>query len=137
MNIIEKHDLKISGYHNYAGDAQVDWRRVSEELEELFLHPDTTEFKEAIQFYINYPPMKQMIVNGSLKWENIEPNTDLLSDKILLYIRRVRNNLFHGGKFKGRYFADPERSETLIDYALIVLDRCLSVLPDVKQAYEE
>jgi hypothetical protein len=39
---------------------------------------------------------------------------------ILLWVRRVRNNLFHGGKFNGHWF-QPERSEQLITASLVVI----------------
>ncbi len=153
MEVIQKHNLQIAsdfffkfarleyalkaaGYHNERGDAKVDWEKVAKKLEDVFHDPAPSDFAEAVRYYINHPPKKQMIIDGRLSWQEVDPNTNLPSDKILLYVRRVRNNLFHGGKFRGQYFGDPERSEILIEYALKILDKCLLAMPDVKEAYE-
>lgn len=54
--------------------------------------------------------------------------------KILILIRRVRNNLFHGGKFNGEWF-EPERSEALMRNALIILRACGESHHEVSKAY--
>lgn len=56
------------------------------------------------------------------------------SQKILILIRRVRNNLFHGGKFNGEWF-EPERSEALMRNALIILRACGENHHEVSKAY--
>lgn len=53
---------------------------------------------------------------------------------VLLLICRVRNNLFHGGKFNGRWF-EPQRSEELMRYALIILRACGQSHDKVSNAY--
>lgn len=53
---------------------------------------------------------------------------------MLLYVRRVRNNLFHGGKFNGRRFA-PERSELLLRHSLTIHRACIDASEDVHQAF--
>ncbi len=52
----------------------------------------------------------------------------------LIYVRRVRNNLFHGGK----YFEEDavNRDERLIDCSLVVLEACVRAVPMVHLAYE-
>jgi len=58
------------------------------------------------------------------------------SDLVLQYVRRVRNNLFHGGKFNGRWF-EPERSAELLIHCLTILNACLEVSPEVGEAYRQ
>ena len=81
-----------------------------------------------------HPPKKQIVVDGRLSWNLAPPNTDLRSDLVLIYVRRVRNNLFHGGKVNGHWFA-PEGSEALLRHSLTVLHACLAASNELNQAY--
>jgi hypothetical protein len=90
---------------------------------------------EAVRFILAQLPKVQMVnAAGGLEWADV-PEVGPTSRQLLLYIRRVRNNLFHGGKFNGRWFA-PERSEPLMRHSLTVLRACLEASPKVKDAYE-
>lgn len=80
------------------------------------------------------PPKKQIVEGGVLGWSASTPQTDLQSDRLLIYVRRVRNNLFHGGKFNGRWF-EPERSTVLMQHSLTILNACLAASPAVSEAY--
>lgn len=154
MKVIQMHNLKLAAdfFFNFArfeyalkavgyrimrrGNIEADWRRLAEELDYLFQNPSTQEFEEAVKYYIKRPPMKECLIEDRLVWREAEPSTDLMADKVLVYVRRVRNNLFHGGKFSGKYLADPERSNTLMEKGLIILDTCLSAIPELREAYE-
>ncbi len=154
MEVKQKHDLRIAadfffqfarfeyamkavGYRNSEnGEAKPDWHKLSEDMEETFKHPPSNSFTEALDYYWQHPPMKQIVKNGNLKWAVVPPTASSQADRVLQYVRRVRNNLFHGGKFEGGYLEDPERSETLMKYGLIILDECLNALPKLRQAYE-
>jgi hypothetical protein len=78
--------------------------------------------------------MKQIARDGRLEWSDAPPD-GTPTVVLFQYIRRVRNNLFHGGKFNGRWF-DPERSERLIGSSLVVLDACLDASPELREVYE-
>jgi len=58
---------------------------------------------------MHHLPKKQVYSNKALQWNDVAQEAENENDLILLYVRRLRNNLFHGGKFDGRFF-DPERS---------------------------
>ena len=47
-------------------------------------------------------------------------------DQVLDLIRRVRNNLFHGGKFNDAH-SGPGRNELLLRHSLAILHRCLEL----------
>jgi len=128
--------LKAAGYHPGNGVASPDWTKFAKELDGIFENPENEEFREAIDYYLNHPPKKQLIENSRLVWREVEPHTNSKADLVLQYVRRVRNNLFHGGKFKGNYFEDPERSEDLIQKGLIILNQCLESNQDVYEAFE-
>ena len=100
--------LKAAGYHEGNGEAKPDWRRFAESIPDIFDNPSTLELQTAIDYLEQHPPKKQVVKDNVLEWQVSRPSTNLKSDLILLYVRRVRNNLFHGGKFNNRWFA-PER----------------------------
>lgn len=129
-----EYSLKASGYNNGDGAAKANWRKFALEVEELIACPSSGSLKEAIDFILNAPPRKQVIREGVIEWDVSEPTTDSQADKLLIYVRRVRNNLFHGGKFNGHWFA-PERSEPLLKHSLVILSSCVESIPDVKSAY--
>ncbi|RWJ32112.1 MAG: hypothetical protein E5X40_05115 [Mesorhizobium sp.] len=100
----------------------------------LFNSPGEPDLKAAVDFILDHPPKKQIIANGVLTWSNSAPDTDLLSDRVLIYVRRVRNNLFHGGKFNGHWF-EPERSELLLRHSLVILRACIDASNDLGAAF--
>lgn len=126
--------LKTSGFNNGDGPAVANWQNFAHSVEELIANPPSPALKEAIDFFFNAPPKKQVILGGVIQWEVSEPQTNSKADKLLLYVRRVRNNLFHGGKFNGRWF-EPERSEPLLRHSLTILRACIETVPAVQEAY--
>jgi hypothetical protein len=154
MRTIQKHDLEVTadfffrfarfeyalkacGYHNRHGNVLPDWDRFAGHVKTVFENPQSDSLMKAIQYYVNHPPKKQTVIDGDLQWKDSPINTGSVASQMMIYIRRVRNNLFHGGKFKGRYLADPERSEDLMRYALTMLDACLNYDKDLSQAYND
>ena len=126
--------LKAAGYNNGDGAAKTNWRTFALVVEDLIANPSTQDLQEAIDFFFNAPPKKQVIVGGVIQWEASEPTTHSQADKLLIYVRRVRNNLFHGGKFNGHWFT-PERSEPLLRHSLVILTACVESVPTVREAY--
>ncbi len=126
--------LKAAGYNNGEGPAQANWRKFALAVEDLIANPPNAALREAIEFILNAPPKKQMIVDGLITWVDVPPSTDSTADKLLQYVRRVRNNLFHGGKFNGRWFA-PERSEPLLRHSLVILKCAVESVREVRDAY--
>lgn len=81
--------------------------------------------------------MKQVVVDGRLAWGTVGPDESLSeAEQLLLYVRRVRNNLFHGGKFSAELFEDTERQEQLLRNSLVILSACLSLSPDVRGFFD-
>src|SRR3546814_18633912 len=69
-------------------------------------------------------------------WSSDVCSSDLRSDFVLTYVRRVRNNLFHGGKFNGRWF-EPQRSEQLLKHSLTILRACLAARSEERRVGKE
>lgn len=126
--------LKAAGYHKGDGRAESNWRAFAERIPALFDDPQDASLREAVDYILTHPPKRQVIIGGNLAWSDNPPQTDLRSDLVLLYVRRVRNNLFHGGKFNGRWF-EPDRSDLLLRHSLTILHACLDASPDVNEAF--
>ena len=129
--------LKAAGFHKGEGDAKPDWRRFAEveEVVRLFEKPQDQELAEAIKYMNEHPPKKQVIENGVLTWSGRPPCASCRAELILLYVCRVRNNLFHGGKFSSNGWDTPERTSMLLEHSLTILRTCLDASPKVNEAY--
>jgi hypothetical protein len=77
-------------------------------------------------YLLNHPPKKQVLEDGQLAWEVRGPAGGPAIEEILLSVRTVRNNVFHGGKFPEGAVAEPLRDEHLIRDCLAVLHSLLS-----------
>ncbi|MCX7184256.1 MAG: hypothetical protein NTW90_03285 [Nitrosospira sp.] len=126
--------LKAAGYNKGDGNAKANWYEFAIAIEEIVKNPPSPELERAISFIFNAPPKKQIIVSRNLEWEATEPNTKSRAYKLLQYVCRIRNNLFHGGKFNGHWF-EPERSEPLLRHSLTILTACVEATPEVNRAY--
>lgn len=114
-------------------EAKADWAGFAAEVHDA-LTISEKEVRSAVAFILNQPPKKQINVNNRIEWDNTPPNAKNETELVLRYICRVRNNLFHGGKFNGRWF-QPERSGELMQASLIILNFSREACPDVDQAY--
>jgi len=127
--------LKAAGFHHRDGDAEPNWRSFAESIRGVFDDPQGRDLSEAIRYVLDHPPKKQIIADGTLAWSEAAPNTDLQSDRVLIYVRVCEINLFHGGKFNGRWF-EPQRSELLLRHSLTILQACLDASDNVRQAFD-
>ncbi len=128
--------LKAAGYVQGANEVKADWKRFAANSSELFERPPSKEFEAAIRFLLDHPPQKQVYREGKLQWSSNKPDANSEADLTLAYVRRVRNNLFHGGKFNGHWFA-PQRSLDLLSHSLCVLRHVIQADADVRKAYGE
>lgn len=110
-----EYSLKASGFNCGDGNAKADWESFAQSIDSQFISLDHEGFKKAVEYIDITSPKKQVITNGVIEWSDSVPQSTCRADLILLYIRRVRNNLFHGGKFNGVFFA-PVRSEELLEH---------------------
>ena len=123
--------LKAAGFNDGEGEAKPNWDKFASSVSGV-LEKDPA-ISAAIKYMIEKPPKKQVIRNQLLEWEEVTPNASK-THEILLCVRRVRNNLFHGGKFNGHWFA-PERSKELLRHSLDILNACLRASPKLREAF--
>ncbi len=129
-----EYSLKASGFNNGDGPAEANWSLFAKAMEHFVSEPPNPEVAEAIASILSNPPKKQFVTGGKMEWREIKPTSNSQADALFQYIRRIRNNLFHGGKFNGHWF-EPERSELLLRASLTVLVSAVETVPAVRDAY--
>ena len=118
-------------------EAQPDWDRFALSLRCAFQLDRTETLKQACEFILDSPPLKQIIINDAVSWETpVRPSHESDVEFLLRMVRCVRNNLFHGGKHNNEVHEDTERTEKLLKSSLTILDECLALSPNVKQAFD-
>lgn len=132
--------LKVTGYAT-GSESRVDpdWTRFAKDIQEIFDWNRDPALVEACELYIYTPPQKQVLVNGELAWSTTLPGqwSEHSVAFLLELVRRVRNNLFHGGKYNGQFHEETARNEALLAGGLRILQECLQASDEVRKAYEE
>jgi hypothetical protein len=68
------------------------------------------------------PPRKQVLVDGKLAWSTSPPQAgDSDAERYIGLVKRVRNNLFHGGKYNAELHEEIARSEDLLRGSICLL----------------
>jgi hypothetical protein len=128
--------LKSAGFVVAGRYLRVDWKRFASEHKDHF-NPDLNrQLRDACAYFKSKPPKNQVVRANRLDWDNSPP----CGDKPLLcwlidMVCRVRNNLFHGGKFQSGRIEDPARDPALLRHSLTILEACLAINPEVKQKF--
>jgi hypothetical protein len=131
--------LKNSGF--VKGDQRqvlADWDSFAESLENNFRKDKNKSLSQAVNYIMDNPPMRQVLRDSALMWDANRPNGRRSEiEVLLLLVRRIRNNLFHGGKHNLDVFEDTERTTRLLRNSIIVIHECLLLEPSVKAKYDE
>jgi hypothetical protein len=126
--------LKESRFGLEDGEARVEWGRVTKELGEGF-YRRIQESRKA-ETIMRRPPKKQVLRHNELDWEPQKPPGNI--HELFVSIRRVRNNLLHGGKSGGPE-NDPKdlnRNEKLIREAQWIIEQALHQMGEVRNHFE-
>jgi len=119
--------LKKAGYAQ-GDDSKVlpDWNSFGRDVAKLdaaLLAP----VLNSCQYLQQHPPRKQVLQNGALHWVARQGTSGSAIGDVLLSVRTLRNNVFHGGKFPEGPVAEPLRDEALIRDCLTVLKGLLEL----------
>jgi len=134
-----EYGLKRAGYLKNTKLAEPDWKKFSEDntVKKKFdiLKEKSQELKKAIEYLRSKPPKKQIQDNHKLGWDKT-PLSKEDFEGCIDAVKRVRNNLFHGGKFPDPgSVKDPSRNPDLIKHSITVLKYFLDSSPKVKEQY--
>ena len=97
----------------------------------------TKDVIDAVKFLLDQPPRKQVLSGTRVEFRDCLPDENLPQVvQVLLMVRRVRNNLFHGGKYLPEGKTEAGRDERLVACSMQVLKYCLNMAPEVQVSYE-
>jgi len=124
--------LKDVGYFRKKRNknAEPNWNKFAEDINnESHSDFDLHKFNQAI---LKFAPKCQIVDDSGVNPKVIFKNRDLNGandvDSTLIGIRRIRNNLFHGGKMGNRQKYDNSRDEDLLKFSLkvmyLIVDKC-------------
>ena len=130
--------LKVSGFATGTENSVTpDWDGYARKIGDTFSKEVSAELLEASNYYLNTPPQKQVLRNGGLAWSSTMPTNSAEIDVLLMLVRRVRNNLFHGGKYNAQARNETARNESLLRYGITILEASMTLVPKVKAAYSD
>lgn len=125
--------LKEIGYCKIAGsqNAEVDWDRfANKRLGAPFF--DSIRAEDNVKVLLETPPKRQIVGDqGNLCWKPMAAVSNI--QELVGSIRRVRNNLFHGGKGGD---PDSDRNNAMVSAALFVIDAILRHDHDLRMMFE-
>jgi len=131
-----EHSLAMTNYLTETkGGVSADWDKFAREINESFFGKPSPEVKRAIRYYEAAPPKKQIVDFDSLTWKDVVPETNYQLEKLLVLIRRVRNNLFHGEKVGVLLEGNSQRDAKLLAYGLTILYACLQSSPEIRRKF--
>lgn len=132
--------LKEEGFSNGNLDnVSANWDRFATSIRGSFQPDRTPELQAAVDYLHDSPPRKQIIQSDTmLGWSpsRYPKNTPLIHE-LLLSIRTVRNNLFHGAKFQEIFHENHSsgRNQLLLQSSLIILEECLRLSTTVRRTF--
>ncbi len=96
---------------------------------------------EAYAYLINNPPKTEIVVGSSIDFVPTLQSDDHTDERhVLSLVQKVRNNLFHGGKFQSGPvldFTDRVRNGKLIASSIVILEHCLSTDAELSKEFFE
>lgn len=124
---------------------EANWDRFVRDTETHFtseIQAGSEEFRDAIRYLmIEKRPKKEVAIREGSRWRiTFEPSvSDKSTDwgKTIDYIKRVRNNLFHGGKYYPEPLDEPGRDGDLLWHCIVVLRTSVVWVPSVDTAYRK
>lgn len=120
--------LKATGRYANGSDAGVsaNWDLFANEIDRAFCAISDEQFVSAVDYLLRHPPRKQILVGSTLTFaDQHSDHRQARAQQTLVFVRRVRNNLFHGGK----YLPDGARSRTKRTAGLVFSHRPATLHP--------
>lgn len=135
--------LKRAGYvrSNHQGYAEANWAGFARSVRRLYERDrdQNPTFSAAVDYLLDNPPKCQVVgTNRSLEWADLDRRQGQTEiGWLLVIVRAVRNNLFHGGKYPSPsgHVREPARNPNLLNYSLVVLQTCLCWESNVRNKY--
>jgi hypothetical protein len=129
--------LKRAGFTSKREEAMADWKKYARSVASLLTENNEERFKEAVALLQSEPPKKQFVLGGRLSWRADHDTGSFDLARIFVLVCRVRNNLFHGGKFPEGPEADISRDQKLLDAGIVIMQGCLDFDERLRHSFLE
>ncbi|TPJ41047.1 hypothetical protein [Mesorhizobium sp. B2-7-1] len=107
--------------------------RINSDFETRIASDDT--LKKAVAYYENEPPKKQIWDGKKPDWKETVQQEPMRSERLLIWLTRVRNNLFHGGKGFAPESKKIERDTFLLQHGLVIIQAVLDCDEDMRNSF--
>lgn len=127
--------LKECGFLQNGNRVLASIENYAESINEIFRPEPESKLEKAVDFIIEYPPKTQIKIRTNLIWQD-NPKEGNSIQVLPEYLRRVRNNLLHGGKFYGR-IETGSRNWNLVLNSMIIIEHWIDLSDNVKGKFRE
>lgn len=107
------------------GNARPDWKNFGVQMEGQFRDlANDDDMLQAARKLIKLAPRRQVVRDdGELGWKSLERRAGESEEEfVILLVKTVRNNLFHGGKYPDGRIDEISRNEAILRASLVVLE---------------
>lgn len=120
-------------------DAHADWNLFAVSIQDSFRCDRTTALQDACGYLLLTPPWREVVIDkNSIAWQCDPPPESLPeAGRVLLCIRRLRNNLFHGATLSPDQGYDKGTTESLLKASVVVLQECILLSPKMQEVYKD
>lgn len=130
--------LKAGGFAKAVGGdrAAADWTKFAKNVSSGFDREASPELSRAVTYLITNPPQRQTYqVENDLGWGAVPVKSNAShAERLVEYVKCVRNNLFHGGKYLPVPASAPDRDFLLLS-SMVVLSALLLLNSTVSLEY--
>lgn len=130
--------LKVTTYAvGNESKVEANWDRFANTVNDALLAIADADVIAAREFLLANPPRKQVLSNSKVDFKDqVIDTAQRPTQQVLLVVRTIRNNLFHGGKYLPNGEQEPGRNKELVTHALRVLVACSTLDEDVHFSFE-
>ncbi len=117
----------------YRDICEPDWNKFRDKYQDKIEEDILNDSR--IIYLVNNPP-KQQIINSKNKigWKDIENRNKV--KKLILSLKTIRNNLFHGGKYPCGEKEEDGRNKKLLEHGIYILLSLKDIDTKVKEYFE-
>ena len=134
-----EHALKSTNYAiGNMNRVDAAWDRFANDIDARFNKIQDAHLAQCVDFLMEKPPRKQVFDGNTTRFRNqtADPN-QRKTQQLLRFVRTIRNNLFHGGKYLPNGEVEVGRNKKLVESALYVLQICVRIDPHVLNSFEQ
>lgn len=113
------------------------WDSFANDIDDAFFKILDPEVIEARNYLLTRPPRKQTLAGNRVTFtDQAIDASQKQTQQLLLMVRTVRNNLFHGGKYLPQGEQEVGRNHLLVQHALTVVLACSKLDQEVCTSFE-